>query len=198
MSSKTSYRIRGFLTNPDYQHGHNPVISSNLGSGEYVEVHNARKKIQTLIHERPVKPMILTRKSDFEFIYGKNSIDSRNRDHRRHKYLEQRFEETKSSPPAYRDYTRENKITNMHIEREYVKNVSTYNPFGRPGGGAPTISTRRTKNMYKDYTRENKIRRMNIERDNAERNAKVVSTYYPFGRPGAGAPSHSTRRTKKH
>merc|ERR1712173_217654 len=136
------YRIRGFLKHPDFRHGRNPLT----GSEGYPVLYEARKKIQTLIHSRPVKPIFPTRKSDFELVYGQDTKESRDGDYRRRVtdirrksgdtvIKEHRFRSEQSNYlRTHNDYQREKGELNRQIEKEYADNLRRYNPFGRPGG----------------------------------------------------------------
>jgi len=152
---KSSYRIHGILKHPDFRQGRCPIT----GTEGYPVIYQARKKIQTLIHSRPVRPITPTRKADYEFAYGQHRIGKRTGNHKRRvtdikkkssdtALKERRFQYEQSRYlQSHNEYKREkNQLTNQ-IEREYAANLVKYKPFGRPGGGAPLESVRRTKKI---------------------------------------------------
>lgn len=146
--------IRGFLRNPDFRAGRDPVT----GREGYATIYEARKKMQTLIHHKPVKPIQATRKSDFELVYREANVkDDDREDYRRRTndirrktsdiiLKEQRFrDEQLNFLRMDREYKKERKEIIDSIEKEHAR--SRYQPWGKPGGGAPACTTRRTKEM---------------------------------------------------
>jgi len=146
--------IRGYLRNPDYRSGRDPLT----GREGYATIYEARKKKQTLIHHKPVKPIQSTRKSDFELVYRENNVkDDDREDYRRRTndirrktsdiiLKEQRFrDEQLNYLRMDREYKKERKEIVNSVEKEHAR--SQYQPWGKPGGGAPAITTRRTKEM---------------------------------------------------
>lgn len=148
--------IRGFLRNPDFRRGRDPLT----GREGYSIIYEARKKKQSLIHSKPVKPIQNTRKSDFELVYREKNIkeDERNDYRRRTNDIrrktsdiilkEQRFrDEQLNYLRSDREYKKEKCKIIDSVEQEYAKNAIIYNPWGKPGGGAPGKNTQRTKEM---------------------------------------------------
>merc|ERR1719308_117006 len=155
--------IRGFLRDPDFRRGRDPLT----GREGYSTIYEARKKVNTLIHSKPVKPIQSTRKSDFELVYrGENIKEDERNDYRRRTndirrktsdiiLKEQRFrDEQLNYLHADRQYKKEKSKIIDSVEQEYAKNAVKYNPWGKPGGGAPGVNTKRTKNGVK---RKNKL-----------------------------------------
>jgi len=148
--------IRGFLRNPDFRCGRDPLT----GREGYSTIYEARRKVNTLIHSKPVKPIQVTRKSDFELVYrGENIKEDERNDYRRRTndirrktsdiiLKEQRFrDEQLNYLQADRQYKKDKSKIIDSVEQEYAKNAVKYNPWGKPGGGAPGLNTTRTKAM---------------------------------------------------
>jgi len=224
--------IRGFLRNPDFREGRDPLT----GREGYSTIYEARKKMQTLVHAKPVKPIQASRKSDFELVYrGENIKEDRHNDYRRRTndirrktsdiiLKEQRFrDEQLNYLRTDREYRKERTKIIDSVEREYADNVRKYNPWGKPGGGAPAMSVRRTKEMeLKELTnhppQKNPVRypyeifrarerqqdippvhpsKYELDGVVGDRvNNDSFDFYSNFGKPGGGAPCHNqTKRT---
>lgn len=144
------------MRDPDFRRGRDPLT----GREGYSTIYEARKKVNTLIHSKPVKPIQSTRKSDFELVYrGENIREDERNDYRRRTndirrktsdiiLKEQRFrDEQLNYLHADRQYKKEKSKIIDSVEQEYAKNAVRYNPWGKPGGGAPGVNTKRTKEM---------------------------------------------------
>jgi len=220
--------IRGFLRNPDYRSARDPLT----GKEGYSTIYEAKKRKQTLIHQVPVKPIQSLRKSDYELVYrgDKHKSDDRT-DHRRRTndirkktsdiiLKEQRFrEETLNYMRQDREYKKDIKTIVNAIEKEHAK--TRYNPWGKPGGGAPGNSTRRTKELelkertnnptqqnplrypyeiFRARTRQDDIPPTNPKNyapggDNECARISSEDFLTNFGKPGGGAPCKITKRT---
>jgi len=99
-----------------------------------------------------------------------------------------------------REYRKERTKIIDSVEREYADNVRRYNPWGKPGGGAPAAqSVRRTKEMeLKERTNHPSRYELDgiVDRGSREVVGEGFDFYSNFGKPGGGAPvGNQTKRT---